>query len=107
MQADGSTKRNIQIDLRELRVPWEGQAKSTPLFVEGETRWSGGEVRDALTQAGLPDSSPISALGWSCCPNQTAALRTPSAGIWGRCASCARRRCRRWSEGAARSDHGA
>ena len=61
MQADGSTKRNIQIDLRRLRVPREGQAKSTPLFVEGETRWSGGEVRDALTQAGLPDSSPISA----------------------------------------------
>jgi hypothetical protein len=83
MQADGSTKRNIQIDLRRLRVPRRGQTKSAPLFVEGEIRWSGGEVRDALTQAGVPESSAISALAVELLPEPNGGFADPLGGDLG------------------------
>lgn len=83
MQADASTRRNIQIDLRRLRVPREPKFRSTPLFVEGEMRWTGAEVHAALLQAGLPESLPISALAVELLPEPNGSFNDPLAGDLG------------------------
>ena len=73
MQADASTKRNIQIDLRRLHVERPRRRRSTPLFVEGEVSWTGPEVEAALQFAGLPPHTPISVLAVELLPEPNAA----------------------------------
>lgn len=82
-QADGSTKRNIQIDLRRLRLPRKPQTDSVPLVVEGETRWSGAQVRAALQAAGLPDGAPICALAVELLPEPNGSFADPLGGDLG------------------------
>jgi len=83
VQADGSTKRNIQISLRPLRIPREPRLPSTPLVVEGEVRWSGTEVQNALELAGLPTSAPISALAVELLPEPNGSFDDPLGGDLG------------------------
>ncbi len=83
VQADASTKRNIQIDLRRLRIPREHRVKTTPLFVEGEISWSGAEVKGALHLAGLPDDAPISALAVELLPEPNGSFADPLGGDLG------------------------
>lgn len=83
VQADASTKRNIQIDLRRLRIPRGQRVKDTALFVEGETRWSGTEVREALQLAGLPEATPISALAVELLPEPNGTFQDPLGGDLG------------------------
>ena len=83
VQADASTKRNIQIDLRKLRIPRDPRLKSTPLFVEGEIRWSGAEVKSALELAGLPGDSPIGALAVELLPEPNGSFGDPLGGDLG------------------------
>ncbi len=81
-QADGSTKRNIQIDLRQLR-PRRPHTTSTPLFVEGETSWSGDEIKSALALAGLPEEAPISSLAVELLPEPNGSFADPLGGDLG------------------------
>ena len=83
VQADASTKRNIQIDLRKLRIVRRHGAKSAPLLVEGEINWSGAEVRTALQRAGLPEDSPISALAIELLPEPNGSFDDPLGGDLG------------------------
>jgi hypothetical protein len=83
MQADGSTKRNIQIDLRRVRIPREPQRKTPPLFVEGEIVWSGADVKAALTLAGLPVEAPISVLAVEVLPEPNGSFADPLGGDLG------------------------
>jgi hypothetical protein len=83
VQADASTKRNIQIDLRRLHPPREARMKTTPLFVEGEFRWSGAQVRTALQMAGLPELTPISALAIELLPEPNGSFDDPLGGDLG------------------------
>lgn len=82
MQADASTKRNIQIDLRPLRIPRRHE-ESLPFLVEGEVRWTGDEVDAALTQAGLPETGEISALAVELLPEPNGSFESPLAGDLG------------------------
>lgn len=83
VQADASTKRNIQIDLRRLHIPRVPQVKSSPLFVEGEVSWSGDEVRTALQLAGLPEATPITALAVELLPEPNGSFNDPLGGDLG------------------------
>lgn len=83
VQADASTKRNIQIDLRRLRIPREHRARTTPLFIEGETRWSGDEVQAAIDVAGLPRDAPLSALAVELLPEPNGSFGDPLGGDLG------------------------
>ena len=85
MQADASTRRNIQIDLRRLRVPRPipGTLNTTRLLVEGEVRWTGPEVIDALTRAGIPRTTPISALAVEVLPEPNGSFADPLGGDLG------------------------
>jgi hypothetical protein len=83
MQADASTKRNIQVDLRRLRIPREVQSKTTPLLVEGEIRWTGAEVDAALQAAGLPQDTPMSVLAVELLPEPNGSFNDPLAGDLG------------------------
>jgi hypothetical protein len=83
VQADASTKRNIQIDLRPLRIPRDHRGKSTPLFVEGEVTWSGAEVQAVLQLAGIPEAAPISALAVELLPEPNGSFDDPLGGDLG------------------------
>lgn len=83
MQADASTMRNIQIDLRRLRISREHRVKTSPLFVEGEIRWSGAEVQAAVQLAGLPEDVPISALAVELLPEPNGSFGDPLGGDLG------------------------
>ncbi len=82
MQADASTKRNIQIDLRQLKSRGP-QGKSSPLFVEGEISRSGAEVKAALHLAGIPEETPISALAVELLPEPNGSFEDPLGGDLG------------------------
>jgi hypothetical protein len=83
MQADISTRRNIQIDLRRLRIPREHHVRTIPRFVEGEIKWSGAEVEAALQVAGLPEDTPISALAVELLPEPNGSFNDPLRGDLG------------------------
>jgi hypothetical protein len=83
MQADLSTKRNIQIDLRRLQRERERRTRSTPLFVEGETNWSGLAVSAALLRAGLPEDAPLSVLAVELLPEPNGSFSDPLGGDLG------------------------
>jgi hypothetical protein len=83
VQADASTKRNIQIDLRRLQIPRKHRVQSIPLFVEGEILWSGDEVKIALELAGLPEATPISALAVELLPEPNGSFADPLGGDLG------------------------
>jgi hypothetical protein len=83
MQADATTHRNIQIDLRRLRIPRRPRVESTPLVVEGEIHWSGAEVEAALDRAGLPAATPITALAVELLPEPNGSFVDPLGGDLG------------------------
>ncbi|MER7457861.1 hypothetical protein [Micromonospora sp. NPDC126480] len=82
-QADGSTKRNIQLDLRPLRPLRKRPDAGVPLAVEGEIGWTGDEVRGALDAAGLPTGSPIGALAVEVLPEPNGSFADPLGGDLG------------------------
>lgn len=82
MQADATTRRNVQIDLRRLQIP-RRQEESTPLLIQGEARWSGDEVDAALVRAGLPRLGEISALAVELLPEPNGSFANPLAGDLG------------------------
>lgn len=77
MQADASTKRNIQIDLRRLHVARPHRGDGSPRFVEGEIAWTGAEVRDALELAGIPLDTPLSVLAVELLPEPNGGFTDP------------------------------
>ncbi|QLY28368.1 hypothetical protein H0264_23670 [Nocardia huaxiensis] len=81
-QADGGTKRNIQIDLHQLR-PLRTQMQSIPLFAEGEASWSAAEVADALKRVGIPYDSPLSVLAVELLPEPNGTYADPLGGDLG------------------------
>jgi hypothetical protein len=83
MQADGSTRRNIQLDLRRLSLPRRRRERVVPLFVEGEASWSGDEVRSALDRAGLPEETPLSTLAVELLPEPNGSFADPLGGDLG------------------------
>ncbi|MEV7226741.1 hypothetical protein AB0M79_06905 [Polymorphospora sp. NPDC051019] len=83
VQADGSTSRNVQIDLRRMRPPRRRRTDTVPLVVEGETRWTGAEVRAALQLAGLPPGAPVSALAVELLPEPNGDFADPLGGDLG------------------------
>lgn len=83
MQADASTKRNIQLDLRRLHALRQRAAASTPLFVEGEINWTGAEVKAALQFAGIPEDAPLSVLAVELLPEPNGSLADPLGGDLG------------------------
>ena len=83
VQADASTRRNVQIDLRRLFIPRRERVRSAPRLVEGETRWSGAEVDVALQAAGLPEGTPISALAVELLPEPNGSFDDPLGGDLG------------------------
>lgn len=104
VQADAATRRNVQIGLRRLAIPRErpqpgpvpGAAPvpaagpvpaavpaSVPLPIEGETHWSGAEVRAALAAAGLPDGLPVSVLVVEVLPEPNGGFADPLGGDLG------------------------
>jgi hypothetical protein len=83
VQADATTKRNIQIDLRRLQLPRKPQMNVTQLLVEGEVRLSGAEVKAALDTAGLPETTPISALAIELLPEPNGSFDNPLGGDLG------------------------
>jgi hypothetical protein len=83
MQADASTKRNIQIDLRRLRPVREHRRASAPLFIEGEVRWTGAEIKAALRLAGIPEDTEISVLAIELLPEPNGNFADPLGGDLG------------------------
>lgn len=83
MQADASTKRNIQIDIRRLHALRRRRQESTPLFVEGEVTWTGGEVRAALQLAGIEEDTPVSVLAVELLPEPNGSFADPLGGDLG------------------------
>jgi len=83
MQADASTKRNIQIDLRRLHALRQHGGASAPLFVEGEVTWKGAEVKAALHLAGIPQDTPISVLAVELLPEPNGSFADPLGGDLG------------------------
>jgi hypothetical protein len=82
VQADLTTKRNVQLALRPLTVPRDAR-RSTALLVQGETAWTGAEIIAALQQAGLPADSPISALAVEVLPEPNGSFDDPLGGDLG------------------------
>jgi hypothetical protein len=82
VQADGSTRRNVQIALRRAQVPRRAEA-SAPLARQAEAYWWGGEVREALRLAGLPEDLPISALAVEVLPEPNGSFADPLGGDLG------------------------
>lgn len=80
MQADATTRRNIQIDLRR-GVPLVRNDKkrkdSVARVPQGGTRWTRAEVEAALDAAGLPRNTPISALAVELLPEPNGAFGDP------------------------------
>lgn len=83
MQSDASTRRNVQIDLRRLRIPRQTVRDNTRLLVEGQVRWSGPEVIDAMNRAGIPLTTPISALAVEVLPEPNGSFDDPLGGDLG------------------------
>ncbi|WJK42812.1 hypothetical protein O7608_10740 [Solwaraspora sp. WMMA2056] len=84
VQADASTRRNVQIGLRQLTIPRRRvELRSVPLPVEGETAWSGAEVRAALAAAGLPAGLPVSTLVVEVLPEPNGSFADPLGGDLG------------------------
>ena len=83
MQADGSTRRNIQLDLRRLHIPRRPGEETVPPVVEGQTRWTGAEVRAALDAAGLPGDAPVSVLAVELLPEPNGTFGDPLGGDLG------------------------
>jgi hypothetical protein len=83
VQADAIIMRNIQIDLRRLRIRRKRRGDSAPLFVEGEVLWSGGEVRASLQAAGIPEVAPIGALAVELLPEPNGGFQDPLGGDLG------------------------
>ncbi|WJK32223.1 hypothetical protein [Solwaraspora sp. WMMA2065] len=84
MQADASTRRNVQVGLRPLWLPRRQPGpRSVPLPVEGETTWSGADVRAALEAAGLPPGLPVSVLVVEVLPEPNGSFADPLGGDLG------------------------
>jgi len=83
MQADATTKRNVQVGLKRLQPPFERKTRSAPLFVEGETNWSGAEIKSALNVAGVPARAPLSVLAVELLPEPNASFDDPIGGDLG------------------------
>ncbi|WP_433359123.1 hypothetical protein [Streptosporangium sp. CA-115845] len=83
VQADGSTKRNIQIALNRGRPLRERPGRTVPLTVQAEVRWSADEVKAALDLAGLPGDTPITALAVELLPEPNGNFGDPLGGDLG------------------------
>jgi hypothetical protein len=81
MQADATTFRNIQIDLRpSRRIP---QGPSTLLSPQAETQWTDSEVRVALSRARLSDDTPLTVLAVELLPEPNGTFADPLGGDLG------------------------
>jgi len=84
MQADGNTRRNVQIALKQTRIlPLKHVNKSVPREREGEARWSKDEVHAGLVAAGLPLETPITALAVELIPEPNSVFTDPLGGDLG------------------------
>lgn len=83
MQADASTRRNVQISLRQACFPKRHRKGTVPLVVQGEVRWTNEEVKEALEVAGLPMDIPITALAVEILPEPNSSFSDPLGGDLG------------------------
>lgn len=78
MQADGSTRRPIQLDARQahlIRRPIKTAAPPT-----GSVHWLMPEVKDLLATYGLPEDTPLSALAIEVLPEPNSRFADPLGG---------------------------
>ncbi len=78
MQADGSTRRPIQLDARQAH-PIRRQVK-TAAPPTGSVRWLLPEVKDLLEIYGLPEDTPLSALAIEVLPEPNGRFADPLGG---------------------------
>ena len=83
VQADASTRRNMPIDFRRLRIAREDRIRPPQLLVEGEVNWSGAEVQNFLELAGLPAGTPVSVLAVELLPEPNGNFNDPLSGDLG------------------------
>jgi hypothetical protein len=83
MQADASTRRNVQIALRQVRRLRERRDGSVLLAAHGEVRWTGDEVRAALARVGLPEDTPVTVLAVELLPEPNGSFGDPLGGDLG------------------------
>lgn len=81
MQADGTSWRNIQIDVKRAQ-----QARSKggiPIAPQGRARWSGNEIDDALTLAGFHPDTALTVLAVELLPEPNGSFADPIGGDLG------------------------
>ena len=83
VQADGSTRRNVQIALRQAFLSRSADEESELMFKQGEVKWTGDEVKTALEFVGLSEETPISALAVELLPEPNGNFGDPLGGDLG------------------------
>ena len=78
MQADGSTRRPIQLDARRANLIDRPGKKAAP--PTGAVRWPVPEVKDLLDVYGLPEDTPLSALAIEVLPEPNGRFADPLGG---------------------------
>lgn len=82
MQADGTTRRNLQLDLRRATVVRERE-RSVLRTRQAWTHWRRNEIEAALSAAGLPEDMPLSALAVELLPEPNGSFSDPLGGDLG------------------------
>lgn len=81
MQADGQSRRNVQIGLKEAHpVPVTGSSLITR---QGEAHWTEAEIFDALDLAGLDRGAPLTVLAVELLPEPNGSFHDPLGGDLG------------------------
>jgi hypothetical protein len=86
VQADASTRRNVQIALKRAKPLSKGNKDSlisVPLVMQGEARWNRDEIKEALRLAGFPLNIPITALAVEMLPEPNSNFSDPLGGDLG------------------------
>lgn len=83
VQADASTRRNIQISLRRAWPPRRRHDRSVPLVVLAEAVWTEDEVHAALDLAGFAKDTPVTALAVELLPEPNGSFADPLGGDLG------------------------
>lgn len=83
MQADASTRRNVQISQQQVRILRWSDKEAVPSFIQGEARWTGEQVKAALELVGLPEDTPITALAVEMLPEPNSSFSEPLGGDLG------------------------
>lgn len=81
VQADGTSWRNIQIDVKRARQG--GSKGSIPIAPQGRARWSGEEIKDALSLGGFDPHTALTMLAVELLPEPNGSFADPVGGDLG------------------------